>query len=36
LKKPRRFPPVKARGQLSLFKVPKRLEGRIGRLLSTV
>jgi len=34
LKKPRRISPVKAKGQLSLFKVPKVLERRISRLLS--
>lgn len=34
LKKPRRISPVKAKGQLGLFKVPKAVEQRIGRLLS--
>jgi hypothetical protein len=32
LKKPRRISPVKAKGQLSLFKVPKALERRISKL----
>ena len=34
LKKPRRIRPVKAKGQLNLFKVPKVVERRIGKLLS--
>jgi len=33
LKKPRRISPVKAKGQLSLFKVPKAAEHRVSRLL---
>ncbi|PYT71662.1 MAG: hypothetical protein DMG39_12435 [Acidobacteria bacterium] len=33
LKKPRRMSPVKAKGQLSLFDVPKGVERRIRRLL---
>jgi len=35
LKKPRRFAPVKAKGQLGLFKVPRALERRIGKLFSS-
>src|SRR6266849_6970309 len=34
LKGPRRITPVKAKGQLRLFKIPKAVERRIGRLLS--
>jgi hypothetical protein len=34
LKKPRRISPVKAKGQLSLFDVPKGVERRIRKLLS--
>jgi hypothetical protein len=34
LKKPRRISPVTAKGQLSLFKVPKGVERRIRKLLS--
>ena len=34
LKRPRRISPVRAKGQLSLFKVPKTVERRIGTLLS--
>jgi hypothetical protein len=34
LKKPRRISPVKAKGQLSLFIVPKDVERRVRRLLS--
>ncbi len=34
LDKPRRISPIKAKGQLSLFKVPKAVERRIGRVLS--
>jgi len=34
LKKPRRISPVKAKGQLSLFKVPKAVERRIRRVMS--
>ena len=34
LKKPRRIKPVKAKGQLSLFKVPKAVERQIRRLIS--
>lgn len=34
LKKPRRISPVKAKGQLGLFKVPKAVERKIGKLLS--
>ena len=32
LKKPRRIPPVKAKGQLGLFKVPKSVQQRVRRL----
>lgn len=35
LKKPRRILPVKAKGQLSLFKTPKAVERRAARALST-
>lgn len=34
LKKPRRISPVKAKGQLGLFRVPKAVERRISRLIS--
>jgi hypothetical protein len=34
LKKPRRISPVKAKGQLSLFRVPTAVKRRIGRLIS--
>jgi hypothetical protein len=34
LKKPRRISPVKAKGQLSLFTVPKAVERQISKLLS--
>jgi hypothetical protein len=34
LKRPRRISPVKAKGQLSLFKLPKTVEHRIGRFFS--
>src|SRR5207244_9847540 len=34
LKKPRRISPVKAKGQLSLFKVPKAVERRIRKVMS--
>jgi hypothetical protein len=34
LNKPRRISPIKAKGQLSLFKVSKAVERRIGRVLS--
>ena len=34
LKKPRRMSPVKAKGQLGLFRVPKAVERRISRLIS--
>jgi ASCH domain len=33
LKKPRRISPVRGKGQLGLFKVPKAVERRVGRLL---
>lgn len=35
LKKPRRIQQVKAKGQLGLFKVPKSVENRVTRLLSS-
>jgi ASCH domain-containing protein len=34
VKRPRRITPIKAKGQLSLFKVPKAVERQIGRLIS--
>jgi ASCH domain len=34
LKKPHRIPPVKAKGQLSIFQVPKAVEQQVRRLLS--
>jgi hypothetical protein len=34
LKKPRRISPIKAKGQLGLFKVPKAVERQISRLIS--